>query len=325
MRVDDLRLDRRGDESRFRLEAVARADFGRRATFGRSRFEVFVVHDRCLAYAMRRSCSARISLGAVAELAQDVVGIGAEVGRRPMNAARVVGELDRKAEHVERPWTRMLDRDLHLLVADLRILEYLRQAHHAPARHARGIQHLEPVRDRLLADLRVDERVDRRAALEAVALVRKSGCIAQVREAQRVQELEIDLVVGRRDRDLAVGGLEQAVRRDQRVVVAGPQRLLAGLEIVRGEKREVGDHAVGEARRHFFALARALAPHERGADAHRRIRAGDEVGQRRRSPRRRLASAPLTLMKPLIACAMKSNGGPVAVRAVEPEAGDVAS
>ena len=140
-----------------------------------------------------------------------------------------------------------------------------------------------------MRDLRVDERVDRGAPLEAVAIGQELGMLAQMREAERVDELVVDLVVGRRDGDLAIGRVEQAVRRDQRVVVAGAQRLLAGLEVVRREKREVGDHAVGEARRHFLAATGALAPDERGADAHRRVGAGDEIRQRRRGARGRLA------------------------------------
>jgi hypothetical protein len=61
----------------------------------------------------------------------------------------------------------MVDRDLHLLVTDLRVLEHLRQAHHAAARHACRIEHADPVLDRLPADLFVDDRVDRSAPLEA--------------------------------------------------------------------------------------------------------------------------------------------------------------
>ena len=110
-----------------------------------------------------------------------------------MHAARVVGELDGEAQHVERPVHRMVDRDLHLLVTDLRIVEYFRQAHHAAARHACGVQHVDPVLDRLLADPRVDDRVDRRAPLEALGIGAEFGMVAQVRQTERVEELEIDL------------------------------------------------------------------------------------------------------------------------------------
>ena len=156
-------------------------------------------------------------------------------------------------------------------------------------------------------------------------LVQEFRVVAQVRSPSASMQLEVDLVVRRRDRDLAVGGLEQAVGRDQRVVVAGAQRLLAGLEVVRGEERQVRDHAVGEARRHFLALAGSLAPDERGADAHRCVRAGDQVGQRRRGARRRLALGAVDAHEAAHRLRDEVERRPVAVRAVVAEAGDVAT
>ena len=134
--------------------------------------------------------------------------------------------------------------------------------------------------------------------------------VAQVREPERVEQLEVDLVVRRRDRDLAVGGLEQAVRRHQRVVVAGAQRLLAGLEVVRRRgtrgwrpccrSRLVATSSPCPVRSRRTSAAQmpiaAYAPAMR-SDSGGAARIGG-------SP-----SAPLTLMKPLIACAMKSNDG----------------
>src|SRR5688572_30620765 len=99
-------------------------------------------------------------LAIVAKFGQQRVGIRAEIRRAAMNPARIVGELDREAEDVERAVARMLDREPHLLVADLRIVEDLPQRHDAAARHAGGIQNLEPVRDRMPARHFVDERID---------------------------------------------------------------------------------------------------------------------------------------------------------------------
>ena len=48
---------------------------------------------------------------------------------------------------------------------------------------------------------------------------------------------------------------------------------------------------------------------QRGDDAERRVQAGDQIGDRRAGAHRLAAAAPLTLMKPLMAWAMKSNAG----------------
>ena len=101
-----------------------------------------------------------------------------------MNTARVVGELDRKSEHVELAVHRMLDRDAHLLVTDLRVGEHFRQAHHPAAGHAGGVQRVDPMLDGLLADRRVHERVDLRAPLEAIGVGTEVGMIAQVRQVR---------------------------------------------------------------------------------------------------------------------------------------------
>jgi hypothetical protein len=85
------------DVDRLRLEAVARAHLGDAD---------FLAHGAILGqFGSGRAPGVEFrDLGApVAQLAQDVVGVLAEVGRRPVHAARVVGELDREAQHVERP------------------------------------------------------------------------------------------------------------------------------------------------------------------------------------------------------------------------------
>jgi hypothetical protein len=69
----------------------------------------------------------------------------------------------------------MVDRDLHLLMAAPADRRTLPKAHHPPARHAGGVQHLDPVIDRLLANLGVDERVDLGAPREAAGVGAKSG------------------------------------------------------------------------------------------------------------------------------------------------------
>jgi hypothetical protein len=107
-RVDDLRLDRRVDELRFGLEAVARAHFGHGDVrpFA-SRFGV--VHDPSLgdmALVQRADL-----VGTVPQLAQEGVGVHPQVRRRPVDATGVVAELDREAQHIELAVHRMVDRD----------------------------------------------------------------------------------------------------------------------------------------------------------------------------------------------------------------------
>ena len=55
------------------------------------------------------------------QLGKDRLGICPQQRRRTVHAARIIGELDRKAEHVHAPEQWVLDADPHLLVLRLRI------------------------------------------------------------------------------------------------------------------------------------------------------------------------------------------------------------
>src|SRR5262249_21946389 len=110
-------------------------------------------------------------------------------------------------------------------------------------------------------------------------------------EAERIDEALIGLLLARRQRDLAVLGAEHAVRRDDRMVVAGAPRLFAGREIIGGEKRQEADQAVVEARGDRLewrgATPGSAAADERGANAERAVQSGDEIGQWWAGPQRR--------------------------------------
>src|SRR5205807_2342384 len=97
----------------------------------------------------------------------------------------------------------------------------------------------------------------------------KAWVVAQFGHGEGVDEALVGLLLARRQRDLAVRSAKHAVGRDDRMVVAGAPRLLAGRQMVRREKREEADEPVVEARPDALAGAGPAALDQRRADPDR--------------------------------------------------------
>ena len=177
------------------------------------------------------------------------------------------------------------------------------------------VEPLDPRLDRGRADPGVDQLPQALAMAHAGVVVGERGVLQQMREVERLEEApDVHLGAGR-DRDLAVGGVEQAVGIDHRVIVAGALGQRAGREVLRREVREHADQAAGEAGLDPLALTGCDRP-TRGRRAATRAATMPSAAY---SPATRSAiggpartgspGAPVTLMNPLIAWAMKSNAG----------------
>src|SRR5262245_17986677 len=95
-----------------------------------------------------------------AELRQHLLGVRAERRRGGPEPTRRGPELPGKARHPHGAMPGMLDLEHHLLRQHLRIAEHGAEVSDPSARHPRGVQMLDPVRDGARADALADERVD---------------------------------------------------------------------------------------------------------------------------------------------------------------------
>src|SRR5258708_1225911 len=123
---------------------------------------------------------------------QDLVGVGAEHRGGTPDAARILGELDGKAEHLDGTVAGMIDGQHHLLLEHLRIAEHFGEIHHQPARHAGGVQHRDPVLAGIVPQPLLDPPVDAAALLHPHRLADKIGMEAQLRRTDRIEKLAVD-------------------------------------------------------------------------------------------------------------------------------------
>jgi len=150
--------------------------------------------------------------------------------------------------------------------------------------------------------------------------VRKSGWS----RVERVDQALIGLFLRRRDGDLAIGGAEHAIRRDDRVIVAAAIRRLSGRKIIRGEKSQYADHRIGEGGADGIPPPRAAAAHKRGTHSERTLEAGNQVGDRRPGPHWRPIRLAGYAHETAHRLGDEIEGGPVAIGSAVAEAGDVA-
>ena len=165
----------------------------------------------------------------------------------------------------------VVDRETHLLMLNLWIVEHLPDIQHLPAGHPGSVQHRDPVVDPAGAGHLVDLGVDGGTSLEAVPIGDEIGMITKPLKAQRGKQLRIDRIVAGRDRHLAIGRFEQTVRCDQPVIVTVTLGNLAGCKVVGCHEGEHAHHAVGQRGADLLALPGSAAPDQRCQHAHRRV------------------------------------------------------
>src|SRR6516165_7534887 len=108
------------------------------------------------------------------------------------------------------------------------------------------------------------------------------------------------------------------------MVVAGARRLLAGREIIRGEKAQHADHAVVETGADRVALPAAAAPHQGRAYPKRPVEPGDQIGDRRAGAHRRAVGLAGDAHEAAHRLGDEIEGRAVAISPAGAKAGDVA-
>src|SRR5260221_1179191 len=212
---------------------------------------------------------------------QDLVGVGAQHRGGTPDAARILGELDGKAEHLDGTVAGMIDGQHHLLLEHLRIAEHLGEIHHQPAGHAGGVQHRDPVLAGIVPQPLLDRPVDGGAVLHPQRVGEKIGMEAQLRRTDRIEKLAVDHLGARRDRHLAITGAEQAIGRGDPVIVAGTPAHRRPGEIIADAETLKADQPIGQAGADSVAGAGAAALDQRGANAECAVEPCYEVADRR--------------------------------------------
>ena len=167
------------------------------------------------------------------------------------------------------------------------------------ARHARGVQVLDPVRDGAGADALADQRIDGVAVAQALGVAGILRALEHGLDAERAEEAPHDVVGAGRDGHLAVLRLVEAVRRRDRMLVARARRELAGAEILRAQVRHHADEPVHQARLDALAARHVAPPRDEGAGhAERAVEPRDQIADRRGRAHRLLALAPVHRHEP---------------------------
>src|SRR5665213_1946470 len=171
----------------------------------------------------------------VAEIAQDLVAVLAEVGGGVAHAGRFrrLHHVDRLADDLQFAEPLVIHRPRHFEVLDLRVGEGLVDRVERAARHADLVQQLDPIDARFLLGDLAQHLVELLAVLRAL----RAGCVVGVGQqmlgARRLAKPLVKVVARGGDVDLPVGGREEAGRDAGRVVVAGLLGDLAGLQPAR--------------------------------------------------------------------------------------------
>src|SRR5262245_878644 len=136
--------------------------------------------------------------------------------------------------------------------------------------------------------MRIDLDVERVAILRARRRVRVFRVLDQLGRAERGAKTLPDLLAGRGDVDVAIGGLEHAGRDRGRMIVAGLLRHFALHQPARRLEVEHEDLRLQERGRDVLAFLRPLALEQRNHDAERAEQPGTEVRDRNPAPHRPL-------------------------------------
>src|SRR5262249_39794832 len=111
------------------------------------------------------------------------------------------------------------------------------------------------------------------------AVRRETRIVGQLWLPNRAAKSAKLLVVADGHRYLAVGTIEELIRRDAWVSISIPLRLSPGVEIARGNVRQHEERAVGEADVDPLSTPSALAHDERRQDRLHCIHAGNQIDE----------------------------------------------
>ena len=194
------------------------------------------------------------------------------------HALRRAVEMDRLPDQVEASQRRVIDRGRDAEVDHLRILHRLVDAVDRTAGDAARVELDDPLRARAPLGQLADRRVERLAVARPQSGVGVLRLLRELGLPQRFEQRAELRAARRRDVDVAVGGGEDAHRRQRRVVVAGLLGHLALDQEARRLEVEHADQGFEQRRGHPLALAAARALVERHQDAAGEVEAGGEVG-----------------------------------------------
>ena len=197
-------------------------------------------------------------------------------GRRA-DGAGGVAELDRHAELTNRAGNRVLGRDDHRPLDDLRVRVDLGQIADGAARHARRLELGQPLRRRPGPQPLDEQRAELAARRHPVPVGPEARVVGERVEAEHAAEGAPELVVAGRDDQVAVGRLQRLVRRDRRVPVAQARRGRPGGEVDAGLVGEQRGDGVEHPDVDELPAARAVAGEERHRDPVGREHAGRDV------------------------------------------------
>ena len=188
-------------------------------------------------------------------------------------------ELDRASDQPKRPDDGMLAVHHHAPRVELRTVQDLGDASHAPDRDSRFVQHSFPRGNFPGSEDRLQQGAQFRPLPDPVRVLLELRTV-QFRRGDRAEPLPEGVVADRHD-DVPVGGLEALVGREGGMVVAAADRLFSRNQVSLRLVAERRHHGVEERHVHPAAAAVALPREECGEDARTRHHPGADVGERR--------------------------------------------
>ena len=221
------------------------------------------------------------------QVAQHLVAMLAEQGRRDRRGHGVPGQLERRGDqrHLPRAWVRNLDD--HVARPRFRRRQRRADAAHLAAGNARAAQCAEPVGD----GARGDRRLDQGEQGGAIAHPRLVGGEARVRgetrQAEQIAKPAKLAIIANRDDQGAVRRREELIGHDRLMAVAEARRIRAGDQSGAADIGEHGELAIIERHVDMLADAVAVARDQGGEHGLGGGHAGVEIGDRDAGPHRR--------------------------------------
>src|SRR3990172_235614 len=190
---------------------------------------------------------------------QDLIRVLAQErwGRADASGRRL--EADGHAEYPHALGLGMRQGHDHAALQEVRALADLRHALDSPRRDPGLIESREPLLGPAGGEDPVQKRDQRLPRLDALRLAVEATVPRQVRPVQRLAQSLPEGVVGDAHGQVDVGGLEDLIGHDGRVLVAPAGGALAGGEVDPGLIRQERRHDVQHGHLHLLALPRPLA------------------------------------------------------------------
>ena len=174
----------------------------------------------------------------------------------------------------------------HLARQHLRIGEDLGEPEHGAGRHARGVEHLDPVRDVGRREHGLERGEQRLAMAHARGQFTKRGSSGPLGVPQREREAIEDRVVRGGDDHDAVARAEATRRRRERMLVARGPGAPAALEVHARAPRQHADRGLEQRGVDELAAPGPLAREQRELDAVRREDPREQIRDRDPDARR---------------------------------------